>query len=104
MQSHDGKDKPKTQHEHDHRVNAQPRALISIKLHHGSRRATGTSRSGRGRSRISEGFLVVGSGTTADRGSWTAWGSRGGGTVHSSSGAGARWVAGLCAFIAGVRA
>lgn len=88
MQPNNRKNKPQTQDKHNNRINPQTRALISIQLQHGPRRATGTSRARRGRPDITQGLLMVRCGTTAHRSARTAGGRRRGRAADGGAGSG----------------
>lgn len=86
MQPNNGEDKPKTQNQHNNRVNSQTRALVRVKLQHRARRATGTSSAGRAGSGILQRLLVVCSRATTQSSPRTTGGSRRRRTVDRRAG------------------
>ena len=75
MQSNYREDKSQTQNQNNNRVNPETRALISVELQHSTGRATGASSTGRGWSRITQRFLVVGSSAATESSTRTTGGS-----------------------------
>lgn len=76
MQSNNRKDKSQTQNQNNNRVNSETGALISVELQHSTGRATGASSTGRGWSRVTQRFFVVGSSAATESSTRTTGGSR----------------------------
>jgi hypothetical protein len=54
VQTNNREDETQAQTQHDHRVHSETGALVSVELEHSARRATGTGRASRRRSRIAQ--------------------------------------------------